>query len=329
MFKDARRDLNRALKHCPKDYQLLYYRGIMNFTLHRFYEAIKDFENVIEKSEDTLAKFYLSRGRCYACLSMFKEAITDLSIAINLQKECLDAYLNRGKCAYLIGDTGLAFMDFQKLIVLEPKNPMVHIYAGNLLMTTGSYEDATKAFTNADNIKKSPLALYQRSRCNVALNLLDEALKDLNKVIETSPNDKVAVSDRECLQALKMGSSPKEDQQKIPEKSVFEKATVLLTKLVQYEQNEKMAKLCHDSSILYQHSQIIPSAVRTKQDKLRAMKRRRNQNKSSERGNDLRFRMQQRDEYGNEEGLQEELENQEYEEELAELGRSELRKMEE
>jgi hypothetical protein len=39
--------------------------------------------------------------------------------------------------------------------------------------------------------------------------------------------------------------------------------------------------------------------------------------------------MQQRDEYGNEEGLQEELENQEYEEELAELGRSELRKMEE
>ena len=29
---------------------------------------------------------------------------------------------------------------------------MVHIYAGNLLMTTGSYEDATKAFTNADTI---------------------------------------------------------------------------------------------------------------------------------------------------------------------------------
>lgn len=45
-------------------------------------------------------------------------------------------------------------MDFQKIIVLQPKNPMVHIYAGNLLMTTGSYEDATKAFTNADNIKK-------------------------------------------------------------------------------------------------------------------------------------------------------------------------------
>ena len=83
---------------------------------------------------------------------MFKEAITDLSIGININKDLIDAYLNRGQCAYLIGDTGLAFMDFQKLIVLEPKNASVHISAGNLLMTTGSYEDATKAFTNADNI---------------------------------------------------------------------------------------------------------------------------------------------------------------------------------
>ena len=83
---------------------------------------------------------------------------------------------------------------------------MVHIYAGNLLMTTGSYEDATKAFTNADNIHKSSLALYQRGRCNVALNQMAEALKDLNKVLETAQNDKVAIADRECLNALKAAS---------------------------------------------------------------------------------------------------------------------------
>ena len=83
---------------------------------------------------------------------------------------------------------------------------MVHIYAGNLLMTTGSYEDATKAFTNADNIQKSSLALYQRGRCNVALNMMTEALKDLTKVLEAAPNDKVAIADRECLNALKEAS---------------------------------------------------------------------------------------------------------------------------
>lgn len=43
-------------------------------------------------------------------------------------------------------------MDFQKLIVLYPNNPMVHVYAGNLLMTTGAYLDASKAYINADGV---------------------------------------------------------------------------------------------------------------------------------------------------------------------------------
>ena len=29
---------------------------------------------------------------------------------------------------------------------------MVHVYAGNLLMTTGAYLDAIKAFSNADTV---------------------------------------------------------------------------------------------------------------------------------------------------------------------------------
>lgn len=128
---------------------------------------------------------------------------------------------------------------------------MVHIYAGNLLMTTGSYEDATKAFTNADNIHKSPLALYQRSRCNVALNNMNEALKDLNKVIEISPNDKVAIADKDCLTALKLASTNGQQNALPHDKNIYEKAIVLLTKLISYEKNEHLAKINHDSSIMH------------------------------------------------------------------------------
>ena len=108
---------------------------------------------------------------------------------------------------------------------------MVHIYAGNLLMTTGSYEDATKAFTNADDIHKSALALYQRARCNVALNNMGEALKDLNKVLETAPSDKVAVADRECLNALKL-SAGNSDGKGTHDKQSYEKSSLILTKLI-------------------------------------------------------------------------------------------------
>ena len=40
----------------------------------------------------------------------------------------------------------------------------------------------------------------------MALNQMNEALKDLNKVLEAAPADKVATFDRECLSALKSAS---------------------------------------------------------------------------------------------------------------------------
>ena len=66
-------------------------------------------------------------------------------------------------------------------------------------MTTGSYEDATKAFTNADSVQKSSLAFFQRARCHIALANMELALRDLNLVVERTPSDKIAYIDRECL----------------------------------------------------------------------------------------------------------------------------------
>ena len=37
---------------------------------------------------------------------------------------------------------------------------MVHVYAGNLLMTTGAYSDAIKAFENADSVKVTSDSQY-------------------------------------------------------------------------------------------------------------------------------------------------------------------------
>ena len=44
MLKDAKRDFNKALENSPKDYQVLYLRGLVNFALHFFYDAITDLE---------------------------------------------------------------------------------------------------------------------------------------------------------------------------------------------------------------------------------------------------------------------------------------------
>lgn len=143
---------------------------------------------------------------------------------------------------------------------------------------------------------------------------MQEALLDLNKVIEISKNDKVAIQDRECLNALMMcsifkqlGDGEEENVMRQPvEHSTFIKAAQAISKLIANEKNENMAKLIHESSIQHQHSQVIPSAHRTKIDKIRAIRRRKEQdrvqrdNPEAGRKNDLRFRVQQNNDDGDE-----------------------------
>ena len=81
---------------------------------------MQDFNTAIESEEDPTASYFLARGRCYACLSILTEAMKDLSIALNLDESLQDAYIYRGKCAYLLGDNNLAFLDFQRPILTDP-----------------------------------------------------------------------------------------------------------------------------------------------------------------------------------------------------------------
>ncbi len=52
--------------------------------MHNFFDAIGEFEEAINRSDDSIARYYLFRGISYACLGMFKEAIKDFNITISL-----------------------------------------------------------------------------------------------------------------------------------------------------------------------------------------------------------------------------------------------------
>ena len=80
---------------------------------------------------------------------------------------------------------------------------MVHAYAGNLLMTTGSYEDASKAFTNSDSVAPCAFAVYQRSRCLLAIGDINSTLQDLEKANEMfGGKNPIATRDKDCLTNL-------------------------------------------------------------------------------------------------------------------------------
>ncbi len=89
----AKEIMDRALVKNPKDTNLLYLRGLILYYCHQFYDALIDLDSVIDLDEEPQAKHYLARGRCHACLSMFQEAIKDLTRAIEMDEELCDVRL--------------------------------------------------------------------------------------------------------------------------------------------------------------------------------------------------------------------------------------------
>jgi tetratricopeptide (TPR) repeat protein len=84
----------------------------------------------------------------------------------------------------------------------DQKNPYVHIYAGNLLMTTGAYFDAIKAFDNADTVQQTALASFQRIRCYCALSDLEKAFEQMQLCLHLAPNEKFCQYDFKVLLPL-------------------------------------------------------------------------------------------------------------------------------
>jgi len=78
--------MDRAIANCNRSSgpSLYFFRGVLYFELHMFYEALQDFNFAIEEEEEPTASYYLARGRCYACLSILTEAMKDLSVALNI-----------------------------------------------------------------------------------------------------------------------------------------------------------------------------------------------------------------------------------------------------
>ncbi len=184
--EEISKSLDGFIKEKKNEHMLYYFRGIFGLYKQEFMNALRDFEKAIGYCDNVVAKYYIGRARCYACLSMFKEAIKDLSVAIDANDSIVDAYILRGKCAFISGDTKQAFMDFQKVIKMRPEDPMMHIHAANILMASGAYEQAIKAYTNAHKLGRIPMALYGRAKCNVALCNIGQTLTDVSKVVKES-----------------------------------------------------------------------------------------------------------------------------------------------
>lgn len=273
---ETKKFMDKAIMNCchvQKEPSLYFFRGLLNFQLHHFYEALADFNAAIDAEEESTAQFFLARGRTYACLSILPEAMKDLSVALNLDETLQQGYIYRGKCAYLIGDNNLAFLDFQRLILTDPKNPMVHVYAGNLLMTTGAYHDAIKAYENADSVEPTAVSAFQRVRCHCALQDLDSAAPLVAAALKIHPEDDILKYDGHCIghlietsNAVRRLNEPGVQPGTIKScNEALHAAILAMTELIQTFESNRLLDLKRRDALM--NIQLIPNVERIKLEK--------------------------------------------------------------
>lgn len=69
-------------------------------------------------------------------------------------------------------------------------------------MTTGAYQDAIKAFENADSIEITAESHYQKARCHIALNQLSEAVSMFYQCLEVCGEDVLLSVDYQLTEQL-------------------------------------------------------------------------------------------------------------------------------
>lgn len=198
--------LDLAVKIRDSDSDLYFYRGIVLYYNNKTIDAVYDFEKAIEKAEDNVASHFLARGLCSARLKMYKEAIQDFSICIQLEEKLSAAHLFRARCLFLIEDFESAHSDFQKALELAPSDLPTQSQVLDFLMLAGSLDEAIKTCEEMCSASPSPEAYLQKAKCLILQEKIDSALKELHNMNAVGKSPKTSF-DSEVISVYEFSKS--------------------------------------------------------------------------------------------------------------------------
>lgn len=130
------------------------------------------------------------RGKGYHNTKRFDLARQDYDVAIDLTPDNEELFVSRANIAFRSGrrEDGVSFL--QKALALNPSNGHALRTMGTMLQDAGHREQANRYYSMALAADpRDAYALIFRSRNNIELRQLDEALKDADELVAMAPDD--------------------------------------------------------------------------------------------------------------------------------------------
>ena len=144
--------------------------------------AVVFYNNAIN-SEGERYEFFLGRGRSYAALRRYDEALNDLDIAARLRPSSVaDVARERAPILVVDGKYDAALRDVETVLTIEPSDRQFLYYKGICLQSLTRYDEALEAYLMAgeQTPKKSALGLdigRNKARCHHHMKAYSKALE--------------------------------------------------------------------------------------------------------------------------------------------------------
>lgn len=151
IYMNSQEDL-RAL-----DYRLL---GKAKMEVGDVDGAIKDFESALAKNNGESQHYHLYRALFGN--EAYKDALAQINLAIDENKEFYGYYINRGNTKLMLGDFINALVDYDYALYLEPSVPDSYFLRGRALDTLNRHDLAIIDFTRAIDLNPSDGTYYSK-----------------------------------------------------------------------------------------------------------------------------------------------------------------------
>lgn len=154
--------------------------------------AIADLTKAVSLKDDFI-NAYLLRAEILLSMKQGEEALPDIEKVIALAPEEETTYLLRGKIHESLNNIEAATADYQLVLDLNPFNNEAWILSGNLLITQKKFDEAIALFDEAiDTIPGFAKAYAERGRAKNEKGDKNEAFEDLRQSIELNPESEEA-----------------------------------------------------------------------------------------------------------------------------------------
>lgn len=184
---------------------LHFYIGVLRTISGSAKEAIQNFVNAIEKSDDNYYAHYFWKGVALAAAGCYDLALGELEIAKNIDKSSLEVSLHIGVCYLIVGDLDNAYEAF-KAVVGNPKYEMeVNFCIGKFFMSRGFMSHAIQSFQFALKNSAAEKVLQELLKCYIHEKNLVNAMDVLKNLENLESKLKAQYAfDMSALESLKL-----------------------------------------------------------------------------------------------------------------------------